>query len=187
MGLIVICEDDVEQNNSILDLLSTYPSLSGYHFAQILTADRFQNEIGELLRDVDLLIMDIHLGSENGIALVQQFQKANPKAQVIYITGDIFACSDVYCTAHAGFIPKPVVPKKLYESIDRALSSSKIEKTALAVKSGAEIFRYSFVDILYFEKRLRKILIYTKQNMIDYFGKVNELQPQLDHRFDRCH
>lgn len=186
MGVVVICEDDIIQNEHIIDLLSAYNPLDNWKFVSLFTPTEFK-AADKLLADADILLMDIHLGDEDGIALVQALQKVNKKIQIIYITGDILTCSDVYCTKHRGFLPKPIVPRKLYDAIDRILSDAEKSQPSFPVRSGSEICQYPLSEIMYFEKSLRKIVIHSKQSAIEFYGKFEDFQSQLDQRFVCCH
>lgn len=186
MGVVVICEDDIIQNEHIIDLLSTYSPLDNWKLIPLFTPAEFK-AADKLLADADILLMDIHFENEDGIALVQTLQKVNKKTQIIYITGDILTCSDVYCTKHRGFVPKPIVPRKLYDAIDRILSDAEKSQQSFSIRAGAEICRYPISEIMYFEKSLRKIVIHSKQSAIEFYGKFEDFESQVEQRFVRCH
>lgn len=57
----------------------------------------------------------------------------------------------------------------------------------LAVKRKNRIYVVEFENVVFFEKELRKIIIHTKTENIDFYGRFTELRPCLDERFLYCH
>ena len=70
MGVVVICADDIIQNEHIIDLLSTYSPLDHWKFVSLFTPTEFKAG-DKLLTDADILLMDIHFENQDGIVLVQ--------------------------------------------------------------------------------------------------------------------
>ncbi len=61
------------------------------------------------------------------------------------------------------------------------------------VKNQHGIFVFQVEDIVYMEKNLRKICLYvrvldsSKYEQIEFYGRFEEVVPQLDDRFMHCH
>ena len=187
MGTIIICEDDAAQSASLRSLISKFEPWCNWTVAQIASAGELLAS-DTLLREADILLMDICLGGDNGIQTVEALQRSYPELQVIYVTGEVGYCSDVYNTRHCGFLLKPVDPGKLYEALRRtAQAPARQTQRFLTVKLGSRVCRYNLDQILYFEKQLRKIQVVTVGESICFYGKFSDILPQLDRRFIRCH
>ena len=186
MGTIIICEDDSVQSTSLRSLISRFEPWCNWTVEQVSSAGELLAGAA-LLREADILLMDICLGSENGIQAVEQLQQSYPDLQVIYVTGEVGYCSDVYDTRHCGFLLKPVDPEKLHDALRRTQVPTRQAQRFLTVKLGRRVGRYALDQILYLEKQLRKIQVVTAGESFCFYGKFSDIQPQLDRRFIRCH
>lgn len=59
-------------------------------------------------------------------------------------------------------------------------------------KARNAIYSIEYKDIIYFEKNLRKITVHIRgrgeeNTSIDFFGKISEIEGDLDERFMKCH
>lgn len=57
----------------------------------------------------------------------------------------------------------------------------------LMIKTRQGLYAMPIEDILYMEKDLRKIKLYTTYTTVEFYGKFSELVPFLDERFMFCH
>lgn len=182
---ILICDDDLIQSEYVEQLLKECPPWNQWpiiRFSSIHALLDYQ----EKLSAGSILLMDICLKDGNGIDAVAKLQTGCSQLSVIYITGEITYCSDVYETAHCGFLVKPVSLLKLRQALRRTQKNNGFTQF-LSFQSGHKIIKIHLCDVLYFEKRLRKTIVFAKQGNFDFYGKFEELMPQLDRRMLRCH
>lgn len=57
----------------------------------------------------------------------------------------------------------------------------------IIIRKRGGIFMYPVKDIVYMEKELRKIRLYTRTGEIEFYGKFDQIAPFLDKRFMYCH
>ena len=57
----------------------------------------------------------------------------------------------------------------------------------LIIKSKRGSYALPVEDIVFMEKRLRKILVHTMTQSIEFYGRFSEIIPLLDNRFLHCH
>ena len=182
---ILICDDNLLQSEYLGQLLKECPPWNQWpilRFSSIQTLLEYREKISA----GSILLMDICLKDGNGIDAVAKLQTICPHLSVIYITGEITYCSDVYETAHCGFLVKPVSLLKLQQALRRTQKNNSFSQS-VSFQSGHKIIKIYLDDILYFEKRLRKIIVFAKQGNFDFYGKFEDLMPQLDRRMLRCH
>lgn len=182
---ILICDDNLLQSEYLGQLLKECPPWDQWpivRFSSIHTLLEYQGKISA----GSILLMDICLKDGNGIDAVAKLQTICPHLNVIYITGEITYCSDVYETTHCGFLVKPVSLLKLQQALRRTQKNNSFAQP-FSFQSGHKIIKIYLDDILYFEKRLRKIVVFTNQGNFDFYGKFEDLMPQLDSRMIQCH
>ena len=107
---IVICEDNPEQGKLLADIInhvmneriSVFICQSAAEFEGFLQTHPMP----------DVVFMDIELGNgENGIDAIKRLIPRTFKTQVIYITGYLKYCTQVYSTPHISFLVKPFQSK----------------------------------------------------------------------------
>lgn len=182
---LLICDDDPTQFDELTALLKECPPwhqwpVQCFSSTQALLAHQDTFSPGSIL------LMDICLADHNGIDAVAQLQVRHPEIDVIYITGEISYCTEVYDTKHCGFLVKPVSLLKLQQALRRTLYVPPMTRS-LTVRVGRNTMRIPLDNIFYFEKQLRKMLVVTKQQVIDFYGKFEDLEVQLDRRMLQCH
>jgi len=57
----------------------------------------------------------------------------------------------------------------------------------LIIKKRQGIYVFPADDIIYMEKKLRKINIHTKKHEVEFYGRFSDIIPLLDDRFMYCH
>jgi len=81
------------------------------------------------------------------------------------------------------------VEKRKFERILRKTSEQKEkeEQHTLLVKTGASYHSIPVENILYAENNGRKIILHTKEGLLEFYGKMNDLEEELGKTFFRCH
>lgn len=104
---IYICDDDALFASSLCaKVQQLFPSsfqISVFHSIRTLQAAAEKTP-------PNIALLDIQLGQDNGISLAKQLFPSPSQTQVIFITGYIEYCSDVYETEHIYFLLKPLDP-----------------------------------------------------------------------------
>lgn len=136
----------------------------------------------------DILLTEVELRGRTSIDIISRHLKASSPLQVIYITKQIEYCSQVYETRHSGFLLKPVSVDLFQKAVDRALEGLKRAKAAgVAIQRGGAIHVVSAVSLLYVESRGRIVRLYTDEEQLESYDKLDHLTSQLDGRFLQCH
>lgn len=114
----VLIVDDEEQ---MRDLLSLYLQRHGYEVSVASTSTETLQIVDE--RKVDMVVLDIGLGGEDGLKLLAAIKKRRPDTQVVMLTGMGFV-EDLLIEAHQkgadGYVSKGLPMDELLLAIHRA-------------------------------------------------------------------
>ena len=190
MADIVICDDreeilkDIEAKIRKADVQGVHRILSYNHGMRMMA------DIEDQLARAEIFILDIALGACSGISLAQEILSFIPDAQIIFMSGYDAYYEDVYDVNHIYFLQKPVREEALTKALAIAhnhLLEAKQNCLYVENKSGRFVVPYSKIFI--FEKQNRKIILRGKEGaeICSFYGKFEEILPQLPTHFCRCH
>lgn len=147
----------------------------------------------------NVLVADIRLGGggsadaggtacANGIQAVRELLGRGSSTQVIYLTGYIEYCTEVYETDHVYFLTKPICQADFDKALARALSNlEEGDAGALPVKAGRLTVLVPFREIAFVESRLRKLEVHTASEVYETYGTVNGMVARLPKHFVVTH
>ena len=190
MADIVICDDreeilkDIEAKIRKADVQGVHRILSYNHGMRMMA------DIEDQLARAEIFILDIALGACSGISLAQEILSFIPDAQIIFMSGYDDYYEDVYDVSHIYFLQKPVREEALTKALAIAHNHLLVAKQNcfyVENKSGRFVVPYSKIFI--FEKQNRKIILRGKEGaeICSFYGKFEEILPQLPTHFCRCH
>ncbi len=144
-------------------------------------------------KEVDLIFLDIEIKDINGFELAKHIQSAYPHVKIIFLTGHVGFALQGYEFQPVDFITKPINIIRLEQSLLRVKSLKISEKANREIKIGIHVeggFEIITVnDILYIEKRGRKVCIICKNGAI--FNSRDSVQKLecifQNYRFFRSH
>jgi len=136
-------------------------------------------------RRFDIVLMDIILGTENGIEFAAKILKTMPGASIIFISANSDFYQDVYKVEHAYFLIKPIDNQKLKDAIQKCMH--RLQKQFMMLEFKGEISKVYFKDVIYIESNLRKVILHLKnESSICKNGKLSVMENKLPHVFARC-
>ena len=183
---IGICDDETEVRRELCRLLKQYDS----------TLTLCQYVSGEdCLREQnvpDILFLDIKMSGIDGMQVARMLRQKGKDSLLIFVTGDETMVFDAFDVAAFHYLVKPIVPKKLYEVMERALKELKkkkanVQEQSILVKAGNSKRNIMQKDILYVEVLNRILTIHTLTEDISCYGKLQELEGELTSSFFRPH
>lgn len=189
MGKVLIVEDEenirsgivkiVKNINANLDVYETGAAKSAFFIA------------GE--NKIDIFILDIQLEDYSGLELAMQLREIDTYkvTPIIFISGAISKEFEAYRQIHCyAFIEKPFAIKDIREVLENIIvyGIKKEEPLKLILKNKEATYIIKETDIIYIERRNRKLSIKTTNQVIDYsFDSLTRICEQLSNDFVQCH
>jgi DNA-binding response OmpR family regulator len=113
----------VDDEPSIRLLCKVNLELEGYRVLEADTLAEARRHLRE--HDVAAVLLDVHVGSEDGRELVQEIRSGRPSAGIALFSGS----SEVGATALAGadaIVPKPFLPDHLIRTVERLVHGARV-------------------------------------------------------------
>ena len=125
--LVAVCDDDRTITDYIKLLIDTefrdIIQTKIYDSASDLESSILKNEIP------DAIIIDICIKNENGLEMLKRVREHIPTTPVIFITGYLEYCSDIFIDFNPwGLITKPIDKNKLFYHINKILKYLTLNK-----------------------------------------------------------
>lgn len=187
---VAICDDENiavemlhEQLKEIKEITQIRTFLSSADFLSVV-------ENGEWF---DIVFMDIDWKEEEktGIDFAADLLKLSPLTQIIYVTGynDRFSQQIFLKNANlCGFLIKPVNMDTLLLLLEKAKENMVLqEEEKLIVKENGIVHAIPYQEISYFESAGRKLVIFTLDDKIEIYEKLDDLRKKLPEGFLQCH
>ena len=132
----------------------------------------------------DILLLDIEMGSMDGVTMAKRVRQDNEAVQIVFITGYSDYIAEGYEVAALHYLMKPVNREKLLIVLDRAMEKRKQEERCLNLESYGEMVRIPFYEIRYLDVHQNYVTVHAKA---DYTVKrtLGDFEKELDDRFCR--
>ena len=182
---IAICDDSDADREYVLNMVNRWAAEVGHqvHINTFTSAENFLFHYAEE-SDYDILLLDIEMGTMDGVTMAKQLRKNNDTVQIIFITGYSDYISEGYEVAALHYLMKPVKEEKLGSVLDRAVEKiSKTEKV-LNFEFSGEIARVPIYQIRYADVFGNYVTIHAASD-ITIKMTLGELEKSLDERFYR--
>ncbi len=183
---IAICDDEPLLQEQLARELSAILVPLG----QTFTADYFSNGLKLLASPLnyDLVFLDIRMPGPNGITLAQTLRSRKFQGALIFVTAFMEHMPDAFEVEATDYLVKPIQPKRLEGALMRAIKRLKEQSgKSLFIQTMNWCKTVKFGQIYYAEVINRKIYLHTRDGVIEYYGKMKELEPQLSPHFIQCH
>lgn len=189
MQHIVICDDNqqvMEHLGKMIDKLWT----PAHVITELNSSEALERYVmGEQARTIDILLMDIRLGDINGITLSKRIAEQFPHMRVIYITGHIEYCEEIFKGIPTAFLVKPIKPERLLFALQKATRELEDEGTKMIqirTRTGQNVW-LGHSEIHYIESEGRIAKLVCQDRLIECYRKLSELEEVLSDQFLRCH
>ena len=182
---VAICDDSDADRRYIMDMVRSWASAAG-HEVQI---DGFPSAESFLFRyaeesDYDILLLDIEMGTMDGVTMAKELRKSNDTVQIIFITGYSDYISEGYEVAALHYLMKPVNEEKLCLVLDRAAEKLAKNERVLNFEVSGEMVRVPIYQIRYADVLGNYVTVHA-QTDVTVKMTLGELEKQLDERFYR--
>lgn len=145
----------------------------------------------------DILLLDIQMPEENGIEIAREFRKKNEKTILIFVTALEEYVFDAFDVKAFHYLVKPIDDKKFHCVLKDAITQVHKRKAKKDGKYKEEAYimvkikgitrKILLKDIFYAEVFNRNIVLHLKDEQIEYYGKMKELEAVTGNSFFRTH
>lgn len=138
---------------------------------------------------IDIAILDILMGADNGIVAAKKINYFQPSCQIIYLTSYLEYATEIYDTKHNCFVLKNQFEERLDEVMERAIKTQEREEKKIIISGGKNTYVIPEKNILFVERNQRHTIVHTDDDL-EYKTKekLDEIEKLLDEtRFMRCH
>lgn len=185
---IGLCEDELAQTEYLTGLLNKWAEqhCHSVHIREFPSAERFWSAYEDGYQ-CDLLLLDIEMPGQNGMALAKQLRKKNDRTQIIFITGYSEFMADGYDVEALHYLLKPVSGESLYPVLDRAAERLQHQKPTLLITVDGMPVKIGIDDILYAEVFSHSVVIHTTHGNYTTVATIGKFSESLGKDFCRCH
>lgn len=156
----LLVDDDPNCIGNLKDALQSFP------YVHIVGELNYPHEVIRFLQNhhVDLLFLDIEMGTANGLDIARHISKLYPAIAIIFVTGHTDFALRAFELYPIDYLIKPINIFRLESALNKVQErlrpnmANKEEKICVRVAGGIRILPLE--DILYMEKRGRKVLIH---------------------------
>lgn len=198
---VVVCEDNDKQrelftsiiaNTIIREELDINLSLSTANPMKVLEFITSNSE------ESFLYFLDIDLNSKiNGIKLAEKIREVDQLGFIVFVTShsEMSFLTFEYKVEAMDYIIKDN-QSKIKERINSCISKAYERYTArgktdkiFSLKTEDKVINIKYSDILFFETSdtIHKVKIHEVNRLVEFYGKLKDIESQLDERFYRCH
>ena len=198
---IYVCEDIEVQRNKIKKTIENIVLMEDLDM-EIGCVSKNPHTILEKVKereDVGIYFLDIDLGADmTGLTLAQEIRKYDPRGFIIFVTthSEMSYMTFIYKLEALDFILKDnpeELDRRVYECIlkanQRFASVNNKVQANFSVKVNEKVITVDYDEILFFETstNVHKIILHCKKREMEFWGKIKDIEKEVDERFYRCH
>ncbi|BAK97553.1 putative two-component response regulator [Oscillibacter valericigenes Sjm18-20] len=136
----------------------------------------------------DIVFLDIQMDGMTGMEAAKKLRQEGSESFFVFVTVLKEYVYDAFTVEASDYLLKPIENERFISTMNRILGYiGDREKNKLLIQKESWCKSIRFADILYCEAINRKIFVHTKQGVINYYFKIEELEKQLGPCFFRCH
>lgn len=198
---IYICEDQSAFRQRLVQVIENLIMIEGFDMALSLDTDNPYQIIDacQISEQSGIYFLDVDLGQDiNGIQLAEKIRQYDPRGYIVFVTthAEMSYLTFKYKVEALDYIIKDDV-EDLKKRVHQCLLNvnqkySKVGKQIqknFCVKLPDRQIVVAYDKILFFETSptVHKVIMHAIDRQVEFYGKLTELESQLDERFVRCH
>lgn len=187
---MIICDDDKifcsNLENLVIEVCKErYLKYEISMFYEIDKLKRYLNDNN----DIDLIFLDIEVKNKLGYELGNYIRDVLnlQKISIVYISNHSSYALSLFKTRPIDFLVKPIKKVDLSNVLDQYLKLDKEKRDFFKFKNKIGYQRIDIQDIYYFESENKIIKIHCINNIIEFYGKLNDVEQKLNDSFMRIH
>ena len=144
-----------------------------------------------LLNTFDVAFLDIQMPGINGMEAARQIRRTNRQVEIIFVSASKEYVFEAFDVGAFHYLLKPICREKFSEvyalAKEECLKKNLSQKKQIVVRTRQEEITIETAKILYAESLMKKIVLYTMERNVAYYGQIHQLEEQLGEGFYRCH
>ena len=182
---IAICDDSDADRQYISGLVSDWSIHVDctVQISSFASAESFLFHYAEK-SDYDILLLDIEMGTMDGVSMAKKLRLNNDTVQIVFITGYSDYILEGYEVAALHYLMKPVREDKLFSVLDRAAAKLLKNEKIVNFHIGGEMVRIPIYQIRYADVSGNYVTIHASDDLTVKMT-LGELEKELDDRFLR--
>ena len=184
---IAVCDDEPKQIEYLTNLVSSWGTQNS-HTCVIDTfpsAEAFLFDYAED-KNHDILLLDIEMGTMNGVDLAKTIRQTNDTVQIIFITGFPDFIAEGYEVSALHYLMKPVSEEKLHAVLDKAAANLAKSEKRLCITHDRQTDFIPLSQITYIEAQKQYVEIHTSDALYRMKSSLADIESKLDEYFSRC-
>lgn len=184
---IVICDDDTDYVNKIIQLLNKYQKIENLNIYTYLSGEEFLKQIDKEVK-ADIIFLDIEMSEASGIEVARYLREKGSNAIFIFISGHLNYVSETFRLGAFQFLVKPIDEKAFNEDFERAITTYKNNHQIYQIRWRGISNLIEYSDIYYIEAYNRHLYVHTESMKYECVGIMPEEEKKLKpYGFVRCH
>lgn len=177
---LAVCDDSpaiVEQIERYIDRMKDVP----FDYEVFFGSEELYQYKTKHHVDFDIYILDIEMGTTNGLELAKKLRKESPYALIIFLTNYSQYVYDVFEVITFDFILKPLTFDRFCTTMHKAASYLHMAKVVFVFSYRKNSYSIPCQSIAYLEKKGRKAFIHTNDKKVYQCNiTLSEIWDQLD-------
>lgn len=178
-----IVEDEIKEKERTEEMLRRFFSEEGIPYETLCFSDG-EELFRKSLSDIDLLLLDIILPTENGIEIARKVRESGWKGPLIFITKTIQFAIDGYKVEALDYLLKPLEYEDFRLKLSKAyqIINSLLDKP-ITFKANEGLVTLEESEIYYIEVIKHYLTIHSIKGSYTIRGTMNSMSEQLSSRF----
>ncbi|MBC1605040.1 response regulator transcription factor [Listeria rocourtiae] len=198
---IYICEDDEMQRNKIVACIKDYITIEHRDMRILLATENPTKllNVSQKKKEPGLYFLDVALKTQiiNGFELAKEIRKNDPRGFIVFITShsEMSYLTFTYKIEAMDYIIKDDYENirqriiECMESVSKRIKNHGNKGKYLTIKIDDRIIHEPLENILFIETspRAHKVILHGRNRQIEFYGKLKDMESELDERFYRTH
>jgi len=182
-----ICDDEPHMAQALAEQLAGYMTESprGDYTVGTFASGPALLEAGPF----DVILLDVRMAPPDGLETARLLRRRGFAGPLIFVTALREYVFDAFEAEPLDYLVKPLDGERFHRALDRALNRLEgREAKPLVIQRGAECQVVPLSELVYGEVLGRKLYLHRSAGgVVDYYGRLGDLERQVDGRFFRCH
>lgn len=186
---IVICEDEIEQQEILKDYLEEILDEINSEY-EILAFNSGEELFRSYPENVDIFLLDIQMDELNGMEVARKIRQVDKKeVEIIFTTSLVEYIQEGYEVRAYRYLLKPIKLEHLKKHVISCVEEvNKNKGSYIVANENNEVCKVKIYDITYIEIQKRDITIHTLEKDYTIKASMSKLENELSgYNFYRCH